>query len=274
MTSAVDYIHTFTPAEQARLIAQADFLEPYHHAGIDLAGCPTVLEIGCGVGAQMCILARRWPKAHLIGIDRSEVQLSRAREVLRDLIAAGRAEVHFATGDGLPLDDRSVDAVCVFWVFEHVADPGPILDDAYRVLAPGGRIVTTEVFDRALYTWPACPAIAAYFAAFTTLQREFGGDPDVGLRMPGLLSSAGFTNIVMADVSPTLDHRMCDPAARRAFVDYFSDLLLSGAEPLAARGRIAPELPAAVRTEFAAMIVRRDAVFSYGAKQVSARRPA
>lgn len=267
------YIHTFTPAEQDRLIAQAEFLARYHHAGIDLSGCRDVLEIGCGVGAQLRLLAERWPTTQLTGVDRSESQLQRARSVLAAQLNDGRITLKQASGEQTWLPESSFDAVVIFWVFEHVADPGPILNEALRVLRPGGRIFATEVFDRALYAWPPCAAIEAYFAAFTALQRSFGGDPDVGLRMPGLMATAGFVDIALADVSPTLDARMADSAARRAFIAYFRDLLLSGAGQLSERGQIEKGLPAAVAADFAMLEGRPDAVFSYGAKQISARRP-
>ncbi|MDX2221096.1 MAG: class I SAM-dependent methyltransferase, partial [Rhodospirillaceae bacterium] len=85
------YIHTFSVEEQRRLIRQAEFLEPFHHAGIDLSGCARVLEIGCGVGAQMRILLRRWPAVHVTGVDRSAAQLAAARDVVAADLAAGRA---------------------------------------------------------------------------------------------------------------------------------------------------------------------------------------
>ena len=40
------YIHTFSAEEQARLLAQAAFLEPYIFPTIDFSGCARVLEVG------------------------------------------------------------------------------------------------------------------------------------------------------------------------------------------------------------------------------------
>jgi SAM-dependent methyltransferase len=272
VTAPDGYIHSFSTAEQDRLIAQAEFLAPYHNPGINLAGCKAVLEIGCGVGAQMRVLGRAWPHVHWIGVDKSETQLTRARQVLKAEIAAGRAELHLAAGEALPLGDAAVDAICVFWVFEHAGGPLDILREARRVLKPGGTIFATEVYDRALFTWPTCAAIEAYFARFTALQRSLGGDPDIGVRMPGLMAQAGFTDVRSTDISPTLDQRMSDSSARRAFVDYFRDLLLSGSGQLLERGAVTREIVAALRAEFDSLTGNPEAVFAYGAKQITARK--
>ena len=268
------YIHTFTPDEQQRLIDQALFLEPYHHAGIDFAGFKTILEVGCGVGAQMSVLLRRWPQAKLIGVDRAEAQIARAKVTLATHLHERRAELHLATGDRLPFDDATFDAACVFWVFEHVAAPLPILGDILRVMKPGAVFVCTEVFDKALHIHPFMAATARYFNAFTALQAEFGGNPNVGVLMPGLLAQAGFVDITISDVSPTLDARMTSPTARRAFLDYFQTLLLSGAGLLLEKQRIDPLLVDAVKADFAWLLANPGAVFSYGAKQVQGRKPA
>ena len=55
------YIHTFTRDEQDRLRRQAELLELHLHPYVDLSGCARLLEIGCGVGAQLRLLSRRYP---------------------------------------------------------------------------------------------------------------------------------------------------------------------------------------------------------------------
>ena len=87
------YIHTFEEREQERLVAQARFLEPHVFGAMDFSGCREVLEIGCGVGAEIEILLRRFPAARVTGIDHSEVQLARARNFLREAMASGRARL-------------------------------------------------------------------------------------------------------------------------------------------------------------------------------------
>jgi len=103
------YIHTFSAEEQARLVAQAAFLEPYIFPTIDLDGCARVLEVGCGVGAELQILNRRFPQARLTGLDLSETQLAKARKLLRAELASGSVELREGSAYELPFADASFD---------------------------------------------------------------------------------------------------------------------------------------------------------------------
>ena len=60
-----DYIHGFSAAEQRHLLEQADILAPKVFAGVDYSGVRNLLEIGCGVGAELKQVARRWPRVRL-----------------------------------------------------------------------------------------------------------------------------------------------------------------------------------------------------------------
>src|SRR5688500_13421366 len=105
----IEYIHTFTPDEQDRLVRQAERLEAHVHQYVDLSGCSTVLEIGCGVGAQLRLLGRRYPDLRLTGVDISENQIRRARLLLANELSGGRVELHASRGDELPFADDSFD---------------------------------------------------------------------------------------------------------------------------------------------------------------------
>ena len=86
--AATGYIHAFTPQEQQRLVEQARFLEAIVYPGVDFHGCARVLEVGCGVGAQLDILVRRFPGTRFIGLDASAAQLAQARILLAGPMAA------------------------------------------------------------------------------------------------------------------------------------------------------------------------------------------
>ena len=95
-----------------------------------------VLDLGCGAGRFVAAL--RDAGADPVGVEIAEAALERARAV-----AAG-ADLRLLEPDGsIPLEHGSVDLVWCSEVLEHVADGAHLLQEARRVLRPGGRILVT-----------------------------------------------------------------------------------------------------------------------------------
>src|SRR5271168_894381 len=94
-----EYIHTFTKDEEDRLVRQAELLEPHLHKFIDLSSCSILLEIGCGVGAQLRLLLRKYPHLRATGVDISESQIRRARLLLAKELSECHLELHVAQAD-------------------------------------------------------------------------------------------------------------------------------------------------------------------------------
>jgi SAM-dependent methyltransferase len=85
------------------------------------------LDLGCGTGVAMPELIRLgWT---VVGVDVSDAMLSRAR--------AHGAELHRASAESLPFDNRSFDAAVSLWLHTDVEDFPSILREAARVLRPG-----------------------------------------------------------------------------------------------------------------------------------------
>lgn len=266
------YIHSFAPEEQARLIRQARFLAPWTLRHLALPAGARVLEAGCGVGAQMALLLERFPGIHLTGIDLSAAQLAKARSLLRAPLEQGRVQLAQASVYALPFPDAAFDAVLTFWVLEHLPDPEAALRELHRVIKPGGRIVCTEVFNSGLYAWPPQPAMERYWREFNRLQVELGGNPDIGLRLGGLLTRTGYCEVELRNASPLLDQRLSEPAARAEFVDFWHTLLLSGADKLRQHRRVTESDLEELRAAFHDLRERPDALFRYEAYQAEGRR--
>jgi SAM-dependent methyltransferase len=97
---------------------------------VDLEG-KAILDIGCGVGAFIRRLREFSPSVAGIDVDRERV--TEGGKALPDLA--------LAVGEGLPFADRAFDVVLLHEVLEHVTDDQATLQEAHRVLRPGGRVV-------------------------------------------------------------------------------------------------------------------------------------
>jgi ubiquinone/menaquinone biosynthesis C-methylase UbiE len=107
---------------------------------------PDVLDVGCSQGIASILLAREGHR--VVGIDREHEAIRAARERLDQEEAPVRERVEFKVGEGraVGFPDDSFDAVLLGEVLEHQLDPGKLLDEARRVLRPGGRIVLTTPY--------------------------------------------------------------------------------------------------------------------------------
>jgi ArsR family transcriptional regulator len=100
-----------------------------------------VADVGCGTGFLARALARR--AARVICIDTSVAMLDKARENLRDVLAA----LEFRPGamEALPLRDGEVDAAFAHMVLHHLADVATGLREMARGVKPGGQVVCVEL---------------------------------------------------------------------------------------------------------------------------------
>src|SRR5436309_3060287 len=76
------YVHGYDATEAQRLHDQATTLVELLHMDTAFPAGSTVLEAGCGVGAQTITIAERSPGAHITAIDLSEVSLREARKAV------------------------------------------------------------------------------------------------------------------------------------------------------------------------------------------------
>lgn len=266
---AKGYIHTFTPEEQQRLIHQAEHLVPWVHRRIDYTGCSHVVEVGCGVGAQLKILARRFPKTHFTGVDFSPEQIDHARILLKEELASGQVTLLEGSAYELPFEESTFDGAFLCWVLEHLAEPPQAMRELARVLKPGGVLYDTEVFNAGVHADPPKAALAEYWRHFNDLQRDFGGHPDIGIRLANLAIDAGFSEITQNEISPHID-KLMSVEERKDMARYFQAIFASGIPELLSKGRISRELADGMNRDFDTIATDPESVMVYTAYQLRA----
>ena len=158
-----------------------------------------VLDLGSGGGLDVLLAARQVGEAGFVyGVDMTDRMLELAR---RNAAKMGAANVEFRKGDleDLPLEDGSVDVIISNCVVNLTPDKGRALQEAFRVLRPGGRLAISDIVVdgdlsdlpvseeeiRAGLSWAGCIAGALSDSEFTRL-----------------LEAAGFENVAI-----TFEHR-------------------------------------------------------------------
>ena len=206
------YVHGYHAREDERLRDQADTLVDLVHSDTFYAAGRSVLEAGCGVGAQTTTLARNSPDARFTSIDISAASVAAAERAAR-----GLANVTFRQGDILapPFAPGSFDDVFVCFVLEHLARPVEVLATLATLLRPGGTMTVIEGHHGSAYFHPESAAARVAIQCQVELQRRAGGDALVGRRLYPLLVAAGVDAV---RVSPRLVYV---DASRPALVEGF-----------------------------------------------------
>ena len=189
-----DYVHGYDPREAIRLQDQAATLAQLLHLDIAYPAGQTVLEAGCGVGAQTVTLSQNSPGALISSIDVSETSLAQARRAVQ---AAGLANVTLQQADifDLPFEPESFDHVFVCFVLEHLARPAEALKSLKRVLKRGGNITVIEGDHGSTYFHPDSEYAQRAIRCLIQLQASAGGDALIGRALYPLLRDTGFDDV-------------------------------------------------------------------------------
>jgi SAM-dependent methyltransferase len=97
----------------------------------------TLLGLGDGLGTDWLQYARHGAAVIVCSPSSEQLGLIRRNFELRGL--AGRF-LH-ARPNNLPLESNTIDVVCMSNVEQEMTDPGPVVEEVYRVLKPGGKVL-------------------------------------------------------------------------------------------------------------------------------------
>lgn len=194
------YVHGYSDRERARLVDQATTLAELLHHDTRYPPGASVLEAGCGVGAQTVTLARNSPAARFTCVDLSPRSLDAARARAH---AASLENVTFQQADilQLPFPEESFDHVFVCFVLEHLPRPRQVLAHLRSRLKPSGTLTVIEGDHGSTFFHPDDANARRAIDCLVALQARAGGNALVGRQLFPLLAQAGLRQV---KVSPRM----------------------------------------------------------------------
>ncbi|MDD2619883.1 MAG: class I SAM-dependent methyltransferase [Syntrophomonadaceae bacterium] len=171
----------------------------------------TGLDLGCGIGLNTILLAEvLGPCGQVIGLDREEEMLLKARSLLSKSEVNERISLEKGDVGNLPFPDKSFDWACSIDCVGAIAvDPVPLLKEVIRVVKPGGQVFIIIWSSQSIL--PGFPLLEARLNASSAGIAPFaiGMAPEMHtMRALGWFKQAGFTDnraqTFIRDICPPL----------------------------------------------------------------------
>jgi len=106
-----------------------------------------VLDLGTGTGDLALTAAREIEKkGRVFGLDLSPEMLRLAQEKKRRFPCGTKTVYILGTALAPPFKDGTFDAIMTAFVLRNIPDPSLFFEQAYRLLRPGGRLVSLDMF--------------------------------------------------------------------------------------------------------------------------------
>lgn len=165
-----------------------------------------ILDLGSGGGIDVLLASQRvGSEGFVYGVDMTDEMLTLARQ---NALRAGATNVEFRKGhiENIPLPDQSVDVIMSNCVINLSPDKRRVLNEAFRVLKPGGRVAISDIVVngtladlpvsetqiRKALSWAGCIAGALTVDQYEALLSEAGFERvNVSIRMHYSLDALG-----------------------------------------------------------------------------------
>ena len=189
----------------------------------------SVLDVGCGLGGLVDRINSSWLEMSLTGLNVDPDQL----EICHRIRSLNGNLLHWQEGDAceLPFEDASFDRVFCIEAMFHFSSRRRFLSEVWRVLKPGGRLVTSDIVLLDSSTDQQLPR----FAVAALLNDGYGPWPDPWCddgSTQSLCEALGFVELTLIDATistmPSYDfivprrfndqHDPGDPATRAALM--------------------------------------------------------
>lgn len=153
-----------------------------------------VIDLGCGPGVVSAAMAEMVQRGSVHGIDASSELLAQASRVQE---LRGVRNLQFSKGDVYELSPtlKDYDFAYARFLYQHLSEPERATTQLRRVLAPGGIACLVDIDDAWLMLQPEPDGLASFLQSAKRGQSERGGDRNVGRKMAGYLSKAGFVDV-------------------------------------------------------------------------------
>lgn len=179
----------------AQPVADPDAFERKIAITLDRIGHDSiVLDVGCGTGSLALRLAPSAGRVHGLDVSGEMIRIARSKA---DAAGAGNVTFHVgAFDDGFDaLPDGGVDVLCAYSILHLVDDRPAALDRMFRLLRPGGALVSSTVCLGG--SWVPYPLILRVMRLFGKAPRVSCIDAD---RVEADVRAAGFVDVERPDV--------------------------------------------------------------------------
>jgi SAM-dependent methyltransferase len=157
-----------------------------------------IVDIGCGDGLATSVAAQLSPGHRFVGLDWSKDAIRQASARGLSIVRAG------VDGSSLPISAQAADVVIMSELIEHLVDTDSALDQAWRVLKPGGSLLLSTPnlaawYNRALLAFGVQPVFSevSLRGVYGRPGSQVAGHLHVFTRraITGLLAARGFRDI-------------------------------------------------------------------------------
>ncbi len=170
-----------------------------------------VVDVGCGHGASVILMAQALPKSTFVGIDYHESSIAVARERAKQAGVADRIRFEVATPRVLASSEEKFDLVCFMDSLHDMGDPLEAVWASRQAMAPNGALMLVEPFAKDRSEENVGPVARMYYSASAGLCTQNalsqGGRYSLGAQagatqLLAILKDAGFQSARVAMETP------------------------------------------------------------------------